>query len=156
MLSPKPTKENTMLKPRYSIALAFVLIGHGGDLQVRADDDAALAVMPEATPRSVPEHGSVCSIAVLVRFVQSFSTGEEPSTMAVCSCAHVADARCGSVRVAIAGSSTAGHGVAALRAGSHAGRRRSATSKAAVAGTAMPRVSAAIGRGVVRGAMHKK
>jgi tetratricopeptide (TPR) repeat protein len=37
-----------MLKPRYLIALAFVLLGHGGDLQVRADDDAALAVMPEA------------------------------------------------------------------------------------------------------------
>jgi len=31
--------------------------------------------MPEAAPRPVPEHGSGCSIAVRVRFVQSSSTG---------------------------------------------------------------------------------
>ena len=112
--------------------------------------------MPEAAPRPVPEHGSACSIAVLVRFVQSSSTGEDRSTTGVYWCVHAAGARCGSVRAAIADNSIAGHAVAALRAVSHAVRRHVATNKAAVADTAMPHVNAATGNGVVSGSNTRK
>lgn len=70
--------------------------------------------------------------------------------------ARAVGARCLSVRIVIAGNSTAVR-IAVRRHGvSRAGRQRGDTNKVAVAGTVMPSANVVIGHGVVRWPMHKK
>jgi hypothetical protein len=122
--------------------------------QPRTDYD--LPVTSEAAPRSVPEHGSERSITAVLRFVQSSSTEEGRSTLGVCSCVPVVDAKCVSARAATVVSSIAVAAVARLHVVSRGVHRRAVTNKAGVADTAMPSVSVVIGRGVAAGSNPTK